>query len=58
MTSPNWAGTTFFSVLEFLYEAFGICFMDHGKLMHILSGEETFVFGEAWQPSQTPGETC
>lgn len=58
MTSPNWARTAFFSVLEFLYKAFGFCFMDHGKLMSILSGEETFVFGEAWQQSQTPGETC
>lgn len=58
MTSPNWARTAFFSVLEFLYKAFGICFLDHEKLMSILSGEEIFVFGEAWQQSQTPGETC
>lgn len=26
MTSPNWAGKTFFNVLEFLYKTFGICF--------------------------------
>lgn len=46
MTSPIWAGTTFFSVLEFLYKAFGICFMDHGKLMRILSGKKHLCLGK------------